>query len=84
MGEAAARASDFTVATSDNPRSEDPMAILRDVEPGLKRAGGVEGKTYRMIPDRREAIRVALEMARQRHRIGSKGHETYQIIGNER
>ena len=63
MGEAAAQASDFAVATSDNPRSEDPMAILRDVEPGLQRGGGVQGKTYQVIADRREAIRFALSMA---------------------
>jgi len=85
MGEEAARASDFAVATSDNPRSEDPMAILQDVEPGLKRAGGVEGKTYRMIPDRREALRFALEMAKPGDTVllAGKGHEAYQIVGNE-
>jgi len=85
MGEVAARASDFAVATSDNPRGEDPMAILRDVEPGLQRAGGVEGKTYRMIPDRREAIRFVLKLARPGDTVllAGKGHETYQIIGNE-
>lgn len=85
MGEVAARAGDFAVATSDNPRSEDPMAILREVEPGLQRAGGVEGKTYQMIADRREAIRVVLEMAQPGDTVllAGKGHETYQIIGDE-
>jgi UDP-N-acetylmuramoyl-L-alanyl-D-glutamate--2,6-diaminopimelate ligase len=85
MGEEAARASDFAVATSDNPRSEDPMAILQDVEPGVKRAGGVEGKTYRMIPDRREAIRFALNLAKPGDTVllAGKGHEAYQIIGNQ-
>jgi UDP-N-acetylmuramoyl-L-alanyl-D-glutamate--2,6-diaminopimelate ligase len=85
MGEVAGRASDFAIATSDNPRSEDPVAILREVEPGLKRAGGVEGKTYLMIPDRREAIRVALQMAKPGDSVllAGKGHEAYQIIGDE-
>ncbi len=85
MGEVAARGSDFVFATSDNPRSEDPMAILREVEPGIKRAGGVEGKTYQMIPDRREAIRAALQMAKPGDTVllAGKGHETYQIIGDE-
>jgi UDP-N-acetylmuramoyl-L-alanyl-D-glutamate--2,6-diaminopimelate ligase len=85
MGEAAVRASDFAVATSDNPRSEDPLAILQDVEPGLKRAGGIEGKTYQMISDRREAIRFALGMGKPGDTVllAGKGHETYQIIGNE-
>jgi UDP-N-acetylmuramoyl-L-alanyl-D-glutamate--2,6-diaminopimelate ligase len=85
MGEAAARASDFAVATSDNPRSEDPMAILLEVEPGLRRGGGVSGKTYQMIPDRREAIRVALMEGKPGDTVllAGKGHESYQIIGNE-
>jgi UDP-N-acetylmuramoyl-L-alanyl-D-glutamate--2,6-diaminopimelate ligase len=85
MGEIAARASDFAVATSDNPRSEDPIAILREVEPGLQRGGGIEGKTYQMISDRREAIRVALQMAKPGDTVllAGKGHEAYQIIGEE-
>jgi UDP-N-acetylmuramoyl-L-alanyl-D-glutamate--2,6-diaminopimelate ligase len=85
MGEVAARGSNFVVATSDNPRSEDPLEILREVEPGLTLAGGIEGKTYRLIADRREAIRVVLEMARPGDTVllAGKGHETYQIIGDE-
>jgi len=85
MGEAAARASDFAIATSDNPRSEDPVEILREVEPGLQRAGGVEGKTYRMVPDRREAIRMALQLAQPGDTVllAGKGHEAYQIVGDK-
>jgi UDP-N-acetylmuramoyl-L-alanyl-D-glutamate--2,6-diaminopimelate ligase len=85
MGEVAARGSDFVVATSDNPRSEDPVAILREVEPGLQHGGGVAGKTYQMIPERREAIRVALQMAKPGDTVllAGKGHEAYQIIGDE-
>ena len=85
MGEAAARGSDFAVVTSDNPRSEDPLSILREIEPGLQQAGGVKGKTYQVIPDRREAVRFILEMARPGDSVllAGKGHETCQIIGNE-
>lgn len=79
MGEIAARLSDVSIATSDNPRTEDPQAILDDVEVGLKRAG----RPYLMIIDRREAIFRAIEEAREGDIvvIAGKGHETYQILG---
>jgi UDP-N-acetylmuramoyl-L-alanyl-D-glutamate--2,6-diaminopimelate ligase len=85
MGEAAIRGSDFAVVTSDNPRSEDPLAILSEVEVGLRRAGGVEGKNYRLLPDRREAIQYALKLASAGDTVllAGKGHETYQIIGDQ-
>jgi len=85
MGEAAIRGSDFAVATSDNPRSEDPLAILAEVEAGLKRAGGIEGTNYRLIPDRREAIAYALKLASAGDTVlvAGKGHEPYQIIGSK-
>ena len=85
MGEAAIRGSDFTVATSDNPRSEDPLAILSEVEVGLKRAGGIEGTNYRLIPDRREAFQYALKLASEGDTVllAGKGHEPYQIIGSQ-
>jgi UDP-N-acetylmuramoyl-L-alanyl-D-glutamate--2,6-diaminopimelate ligase len=71
--------SDFVVATSDNPRSEDPLAILNEIEKGLQKASG----RYRLIPDRRKAIGLALSMARKDDLvvIAGKGHEDYQIIG---
>ncbi len=77
MGEVAARGSDFVVVTSDNPRTEDPMAIIAEIEQGLK------GAHYTVIPDRREAIRAALTEAKPDDTvlIAGKGHETYQIIG---
>jgi UDP-N-acetylmuramoyl-L-alanyl-D-glutamate--2,6-diaminopimelate ligase len=77
MGEVAARGSDFVVVTSDNPRTEDPMAIIAEIEKGMK------GARYTVIPDRREAIRVALTEARPNDTvvIAGKGHETYQTIG---
>jgi UDP-N-acetylmuramoyl-L-alanyl-D-glutamate--2,6-diaminopimelate ligase len=77
MGEVAARGSDFVVVTSDNPRTEDPMAIIGEIEKGLK------GARYAVIPDRREAIRAALTEAKPNDTIviAGKGHETYQTIG---
>ncbi|HVG30837.1 MAG TPA: UDP-N-acetylmuramoyl-L-alanyl-D-glutamate--2,6-diaminopimelate ligase [Pyrinomonadaceae bacterium] len=81
MGEAAAGLSDVVVLTSDNPRTEDPEAILRDAEVGLKRVG----KPYLKLTDRREAIRRAIGEAHSGDVvvIAGKGHETYQIVGDE-
>jgi UDP-N-acetylmuramoyl-L-alanyl-D-glutamate--2,6-diaminopimelate ligase len=81
MGEIAARLSDMVVATSDNPRTEDPLQILAEIEPGLKRGQA----PYRLQPDRREAIRSALSLARENDivLIAGKGHEDYQIIGTQ-
>jgi UDP-N-acetylmuramoyl-L-alanyl-D-glutamate--2,6-diaminopimelate ligase len=77
MGAVAARESDYAVITSDNPRSEDPAAIIQEIEAGMK---GVE---HRVEVDRREAIRLALSQAKQGDTvvIAGKGHETYQTIG---
>jgi UDP-N-acetylmuramoyl-L-alanyl-D-glutamate--2,6-diaminopimelate ligase len=82
MGRIAAELADTLIVTSDNPRTEDPLAILRDIEAGLKEAGVAE-KRYRLLPDRREAIELAVEMASPGDvvLIAGKGHETYQIIG---
>lgn len=81
MGEIAGALADLTFLTSDNPRAEDPMAILRDMLPGMERSGGA----YRLIPDRREAIRAALSEARPGDLVllAGKGHETYQEIRGE-
>jgi UDP-N-acetylmuramoyl-L-alanyl-D-glutamate--2,6-diaminopimelate ligase len=77
MGEAAARASDYAIVTSDNPRSEDPMAIINEIEQGM------QGASYRIEVDRRKAIHIALAEAREGDTvlIAGKGHETYQTIG---
>jgi UDP-N-acetylmuramoyl-L-alanyl-D-glutamate--2,6-diaminopimelate ligase len=82
MGEAAASLSDVVIATSDNPRTEDPEAILRDIEPGLRSVG----KPYLTIVDRRAAIRRAVEEARAGDIVvvAGKGHEDYQIVGTEK
>jgi UDP-N-acetylmuramoyl-L-alanyl-D-glutamate--2,6-diaminopimelate ligase len=79
MGYAAGEGSDFVVATSDNPRSEDPRAILAEIEPALK-ATGVD---YTVEPDRASAIQLALGSARPNDvvLIAGKGHEKEQIIG---
>jgi UDP-N-acetylmuramyl-tripeptide synthetase len=81
MGEAAASLSDLVILTSDNPRTEDPLLILADVEVGLR---GV-GKPYQKIADRRTAISEAIGDARAGDVviIAGKGHEDYQIIGSE-
>jgi UDP-N-acetylmuramyl-tripeptide synthetase len=78
MGEEAARLSDFVIATSDNPRSEDPLLILNDIRVGLARVG----KNYDLMVDRREAIFRAIMQARPADVIviAGKGHETYQIL----
>ena len=81
MGRLAAELGDIVLATSDNPRTEDPAAILADIETGI-RAGLAHGKTYEVIPDRRQAISRAIGMATDRDIviIAGKGHETYQIL----
>ena len=78
MGQAAGQGSDFVVATSDNPRSEDPSAILAEVEPGLQSTG----VQYVMEPDRAAAIRIALEAAAPGDVVllAGKGHEKEQIL----
>lgn len=78
MGEIGGRLADLCILTSDNPRTEDPMAILSAVESGIKPTG----KPYVVIENRREAIRHALEIGREGDVIvlAGKGHETYQEI----
>jgi UDP-N-acetylmuramoyl-L-alanyl-D-glutamate--2,6-diaminopimelate ligase len=87
MGKVAGDLADLAVATSDNPRSEDPLAILAAVEQGLKASGNRE---YRIVPDRREAIRRAVAVAFAGEGtawsvlVAGKGHEQEQIVGNQR
>ncbi len=83
MGLVAAQRSDVVFLTSDNPRTEDPEAILRDVEKGMRSLSASERGTSFVIPDRRAAIRAALLAARSGDvvLIAGKGHEAYQIIG---
>ena len=83
MGEVAGRLADWTIITSDNPRQEDPLAIIAAIESGFVRAGS---KAYAVQPDRRSAIRDALDQARKGDYvlIAGKGHETSQIIKDEK
>jgi len=89
MGYAAAAGSDIVVVTSDNPRSEDPVAIIEAILPGVRRALGagdtaaLPAARCHVVPDRREAIRCALGLAQPGDCvvIAGKGHETYQILG---
>ncbi|HEU5451991.1 MAG TPA: UDP-N-acetylmuramoyl-L-alanyl-D-glutamate--2,6-diaminopimelate ligase, partial [Terriglobales bacterium] len=77
MGEAAGKGSDFVVLTSDNPRSEDPLAIINDALPGLQRSG----TPYELEPDRRKAIALAIEHASPGDIVllAGKGHEKVQV-----
>jgi UDP-N-acetylmuramoyl-L-alanyl-D-glutamate--2,6-diaminopimelate ligase len=77
MGKAAGEGSDFVVLTSDNPRSEDPMAIIDEAVPGLKKTG----TPYVVEPGRRKAIALAIREARAGDMvlIAGKGHEKVQI-----
>ncbi len=93
MAQAAARGSDRVIATSDNPRTEDPRAILAEVEKWLERVRRVDpdrlygtASAYSVVVDRREAIELSLAVARPEDMvvIAGKGHEDYQIIGRER
>ena len=86
MGAVAAELADFTIVTSDNPRTEEPFRILLDVELGLQHRGKRKGEDYLVIESRREAIAHALSLAGPGDLvlIAGKGHETYQIIGKER
>ncbi len=88
MGYAAARGSDLVIVTSDNPRSEDPEAIIREILPGVRDALGVapgqevDPARCLVIADRKEAIRRAMALAADGDCvvIAGKGHETYQIL----
>jgi UDP-N-acetylmuramoyl-L-alanyl-D-glutamate--2,6-diaminopimelate ligase len=77
MGEAAGRGSDFVVLTSDNPRSEDPLAIINDALVGLQRTGA----KYSVEPDRRKAIALAIREAGPGDIVllAGKGHEKVQV-----
>ncbi|RJP24812.1 MAG: UDP-N-acetylmuramoyl-L-alanyl-D-glutamate--2,6-diaminopimelate ligase [Candidatus Abyssobacteria bacterium SURF_5] len=82
MGKLAASISDFSIVTSDNPRSEDPYRIALDIEIGFQKMGKERGQHYLVIIDRREAIEEALATAETGDIvvIAGKGHETYQIF----
>jgi UDP-N-acetylmuramoyl-L-alanyl-D-glutamate--2,6-diaminopimelate ligase len=81
MGRAVEAGSDLAVLTNDNPRTEEPQVILRDLLSGLDRPAAA-----RVVPDRAEAIAWALSQARPGDcvLVAGKGHESYQVLGTER
>ncbi len=97
MGEIAARYSDICIITSDNPRSEQPASIIEEIKAGIAPLGLTEfdgtgldgdftGNGFTAVESRREAIRLAIRMAKAGDIVllAGKGHEDYQIIGGER
>lgn len=82
MGRVAGKLADLPILSSDNPRGEDPLAIIRMVEQGIKEAGNAN---YRIVPDRREAIRRAIAVAGPEHvvLVTGKGHEEVQQVGGQ-
>ena len=96
MGRVAGELSHLTMVTSDNPRSENPYKIIQDIEKGLIDRGipFIDRKDlnqipkspgYTLIPDRREAIALAVRLAQPKDilLIAGKGHETYQLVGTQ-
>ena len=93
MGKVAAALSDLAIITSDNPRTEDPLAIIGDIEGGVgigstrytpeEITNGLTGKGYTVIADRKAAIHLAVSVADGADivLIAGKGHEDYQIVG---
>ena len=82
MGEISGKIADYTIITSDNPRTEDPQLIVNQIEEGIKKTKG----KYEVIVDRKEAIKKAIEMANKTDIIvlAGKGHETYQEINGKK
>jgi UDP-N-acetylmuramoyl-L-alanyl-D-glutamate--2,6-diaminopimelate ligase len=76
MGHVVSELADYAIITDDNPRSEEPLVIIEDIKKGIKK------DNFRVIPDRREAIRESLLMAKEGDivLIAGKGHENYQIL----
>jgi UDP-N-acetylmuramoyl-L-alanyl-D-glutamate--2,6-diaminopimelate ligase len=79
MGKISVDIADISIVTSDNPRSEEPMSIIKDIEAGLNK------DNYMIIENRKEAIKKAISIAKKDDVIviAGKGHETYQILKNE-
>lgn len=82
MGEVSGRVADYSIITSDNPRTENPDTIIKEVEEGIKKTNG----KYECIVDRKEAIKKAIKMANKKDIIvlAGKGHEQYQEINKKR
>ena len=85
MGRIAAKYSDIAIVTSDNPRTEDPNSIVEQVVKGVKENAEKYNCKYKVLVDRRSAIKEAIEIARVNDIviIAGKGHEDYQILKNK-
>ena len=85
MGKAAAELADFTVLSNDNPRTEEPAAIIDQIAEAMLQAGRREGDDFILVPDRRMAMRYVFERAGVGDvvLIAGKGHEPYLIVGDE-
>lgn len=83
MGDIASKKSTLAIITSDNPRTEDPLAIIKEIEAGVQPQNFSK---YTSIPDRREAIKMAIKFAEPKDivLVAGKGHETYQEINGVR
>ena len=82
MGEIAGTLANYTIITSDNPRTENPETIIQDIKLGIDKTKG----KYEIEVDRKEAIKKAIKMAQKRDMIilAGKGHEPYQEINNQK
>lgn len=82
MGEVSGKLADYTIITSDNPRTEEPETIISDIEDGIKKTKG----KYECITDRKEAMKKAISMANTKDIVifAGKGHETYQEINKKK
>ena len=82
MGEVAGRIADYSIVTSDNPRTEAPIEIINEIEDGIKKTKG----KYEIIENRKEAIKKAIEMMTKKDIVilAGKGHEPYQEINHEK
>ena len=81
MGEISGKIADYTIITSDNPRTEKPIEIIKEIEKGIKKTNG----KYECIEDRKEAIKKAIQMATKQDLVvlAGKGHEPYQEINHK-
>jgi len=97
MGNTATSYSDLTIVTSDNPRKEDPLAIINEIEAGIDKQkvkkmiahsslNGDAVHAYMIVPERRDAIATAIHLAQKDDiiLIAGKGHENYQIVGTKK
>ena len=82
MGEVAGKIADYSIVTTDNPRTEKPEAIIKEIEAGISKTKG----KYEVIVDRKEAIKKAITMMNKKDIvvICGKGHEKYQEINKEK